>query len=210
MTTPHTSPDTPYLTLVPELQPPIDPVAQEMSALHQAGDVHAQADAATIMQFARLAGAPGSTLNNTRPAVTVALPALTELYDTLAVTESGSIANKVPLRDNRLQVGYRGAPEGFGAMNVSVDGASLLITADSPRELEGPFVDTSSGKKRVGRAVIGPLASIELKPLPDGQWHVTTKAEDKTRVRIGDNERVVLARTLAKLADVSLGKLGNK
>ena len=207
---PHTSPPERHLAAVPDLTLPVDLVYSELDALHQAGDMHARADLGTILEFSRLTRASGNAVSSGQPAVTIALPALTELHDTLAGTESGAITNKVPLHDDRLQVGFRGKPDGFGAMGISVDGDSLLVTADSPRLLEGHFIDKSSGKSRVGRAVIGPLASIELMPLPDGQWYVTTKAEDESRVRIGEDGRVVLARTLAKLADVSLGKLARK
>ncbi len=142
------------------------------------------------------------------PSTIVALPVLDVLHQGLEGVAEGHVANKVPLNQGALQVGYRGRPEGFGVLDVTLQGDGIHVTADSPHPLEGPFVDTSSGQKRVGRATIGPLAEIVMLPTDvSGEWAVTVIDAAGERVPVNSDERVIMARTLAKLADVSLGRI---
>jgi len=141
--------------------------------------------------------------------VIVALPALDLLRQALCDGVDGHVANKVPINNGSLQVGFRGAPQSFGAMDVSLTSDGLEVITDQSRPVEGPYVITRhDGTRAVGRATLGPIAKIDLvRDDEPGRWFVQARNERGDVVDVPDEERVVLARTLAKLADVSISKL---
>ncbi len=140
----------------------------------------------------------------------VALPALDSLYSALYSVEGRHISNKVPTNHGAMQVGFRGTPEGFEGMDVAVRGDGLRVITEHPKKLEGPYLESDevTGEKRIGRVVLGPIASIDVERTENpGVWNVIPRDEEGEPIRVPEGGRVMLARTLAKLADVSQGKI---
>lgn len=154
-------------------------------------------------------GAPSiADVSNSDTVTQVAIPALDSLYAALADTPEQHLSSKVPVNHGAMQVGFRGRPESYEDMDVAIHGGDLRVRNSRQSRLEGPFIDTSGGKRSIGRVVIGPFSSIDVvKTDVNGVWHVIPRDKNGQPVVVPTGGRVMLARTLAKLADVTQGKI---
>lgn len=134
------------------------------------------------------------------------IPGLSELQTRLG--NGPEVTSKVPVNNGSLQVGFRGKPESFGSLTVGAHDGILDITVDSARPIEGPtLVEDERGKKHIARAAFGPIGKITLKQDEDGRNWQATLFNGEGEVVDAHRDRVVVARVIAKLLDVTATKL---
>ena len=137
------------------------------------------------------------------------LPMLDAVKQDMISRGLGQISCGAPVNHEHVQVGFKGRPESFTRLSIEDTGTGLVVSFDTPMAIEGPVIDRSGNKPRVGRHITPVISSIELIKT-DGGWVSSTIGAEGEPVVLGRDDHLVLARTLAKLGDNAQRKVIRK